>query len=627
MSNDAYLRGRNAANSADINIIKVNTGDTLTLGANLTSPTIITPVISSIVNTGTLTLPTSTDTLVGRATTDTLTNKTLTGNIAVNLVSGAATITLPTTTSTLSTLALTETLTNKTLTGNIAVNLVSGAATVTLPTTTSTLSTLALTETLTNKTLTAPVISSIVNTGTLTLPTSTDTLIGKATTDTLTNKTFDVDGTGNVLSNIANTNIKAAAAIDVNKLAALTASEIVISDGSGFISSAAVATYPSLTELTYVKGVTSAIQTQLDAKASATSVSDHLADTTDAHAGSAITNTPSGNLVATTVQAALDELQTELDGVSANSPLSSSQQLDNHSITASVAANALTIALKTQDGGDPGAGDPVKVGFRNATAATGDHTQITITGALSLVISSGSTLGHRDATSLPIYVYLINNAGTAELAASAVMFDEGTIVSTTAEGGAGAADSASVMYSTTARSNVACRMIGRLISSQTTAGTWATAISEISLVPFKSKPNKVQLNTANGYGSTNTKIRRYSTTVAYLGTAITYTDSSTDGATFTINEPGYYQITVGEVYSSASNLGISLNSSQLTTSIPSITIADRLNFFTSSAAGFQAACSWGGYLDVDDVIRSHHSGTAAATNADCHFTISKMGNL
>ena len=43
-----------------------------------TSPTLTTPVISSITNTGTLTLPTSTDTLVGRATTDTLTNKTLT---------------------------------------------------------------------------------------------------------------------------------------------------------------------------------------------------------------------------------------------------------------------------------------------------------------------------------------------------------------------------------------------------------------------------------------------------------------------------------------------------------------------------------------------------------------------
>ena len=41
------------------------------------SPTLTTPVIASIVNTGTLTLPTSTDTLVGRATTDTLTNKTI----------------------------------------------------------------------------------------------------------------------------------------------------------------------------------------------------------------------------------------------------------------------------------------------------------------------------------------------------------------------------------------------------------------------------------------------------------------------------------------------------------------------------------------------------------------------
>ena len=42
-----------------------------------TSPTLTTPVISSITNTGTLTLPTSTDTLVGRATIDTLTNKTI----------------------------------------------------------------------------------------------------------------------------------------------------------------------------------------------------------------------------------------------------------------------------------------------------------------------------------------------------------------------------------------------------------------------------------------------------------------------------------------------------------------------------------------------------------------------
>lgn len=43
----------------------------------LTNKTLTTPVISSISNTGLLTLPTSTDTVVARATTDTLTNKTL----------------------------------------------------------------------------------------------------------------------------------------------------------------------------------------------------------------------------------------------------------------------------------------------------------------------------------------------------------------------------------------------------------------------------------------------------------------------------------------------------------------------------------------------------------------------
>jgi len=47
----------------------------------------------------------------------------------------------------------------------------------------------------------------------------------------------------------------------------LTASEMLITDGSKGIISAPVATYPSLAELIHVKGVTSAIQTQLGTKA------------------------------------------------------------------------------------------------------------------------------------------------------------------------------------------------------------------------------------------------------------------------------------------------------------------------------------------------------------------------
>ena len=50
---------------------------TLAGSQTLTNKTLTTPVISSISNSGTVTLPTASDTLVGRATTDTLTNKTI----------------------------------------------------------------------------------------------------------------------------------------------------------------------------------------------------------------------------------------------------------------------------------------------------------------------------------------------------------------------------------------------------------------------------------------------------------------------------------------------------------------------------------------------------------------------
>lgn len=80
-----------------------------------TSPTLTTPVISSIVNTGTLTLPTSTDTLVGRATTDTLTNKSI--SLTTNTISGTlAEFNTALSDDNFVSLTGAETLTNKTLT-------------------------------------------------------------------------------------------------------------------------------------------------------------------------------------------------------------------------------------------------------------------------------------------------------------------------------------------------------------------------------------------------------------------------------------------------------------------------------------------------------------------------------
>jgi hypothetical protein len=73
------------------------------------------------------------------------------------------------------------------------------------------------------------------------------------------------DGSGNLsIAKVVDANIASAAAIAVTKLAALTASRAVVSDGSGFIS----ASTTTSTEVGYLSGVTSAIQTQLDGKAS-----------------------------------------------------------------------------------------------------------------------------------------------------------------------------------------------------------------------------------------------------------------------------------------------------------------------------------------------------------------------
>jgi hypothetical protein len=85
----------------------------------LTNKTLTSPVISSISNTGTLTLPTSTDTLVGRATTDTLTNKSI--SLTTNTITGTiAEFNSAVTDQDLATLAGTETLTNKTLGSAVA---------------------------------------------------------------------------------------------------------------------------------------------------------------------------------------------------------------------------------------------------------------------------------------------------------------------------------------------------------------------------------------------------------------------------------------------------------------------------------------------------------------------------
>jgi hypothetical protein len=191
---------------------------TLTGSQTLTNKTLTAPVISTISNTGTVTLPTATDTLVARATTDTLTNKTLTSPVLNTSVSGSAFLDDDTfATATASTLASSE---------SIKAYVDAQVATAN-----------ELSE-LTDTNITSPADAAL-----LFYDTGTSKWIDNVVSGDITIADTGVAAIGSGV--VVNADINASAAIDATK----------IHDGT-----------VDNTEFGYLNGVTSAIQTQLDGK-------------------------------------------------------------------------------------------------------------------------------------------------------------------------------------------------------------------------------------------------------------------------------------------------------------------------------------------------------------------------
>ena len=139
-------------------------------------------------------------------------------------------------------------------------------------------------------------------------------------------------------------------------------------------------------------------------------------------------------------------------------------------ITASVGSSALTVTL-----------NPTILNFRNTPLTSGQINTRTVATAISVVVPSTATLGTVSTIQSRLVVIALDNAGTVELAvvniAGGNNLDETTLISTTAI--SAGATSASVVYSTTARTSLPFRVVGYVESTQATAGTWATAPSTI----------------------------------------------------------------------------------------------------------------------------------------------------
>lgn len=143
------------------------------------------------------------------------------------------------------------------------------------------------------------------------------------------------------------------------------------------------------------------------------------------------------------------------------------------------------------------------------------------------------------------------------------------------------------------------------------------------VVPVQVQPlrSSVHLDTPNGFGSSSTFIRRYTNTKTNIGSAITYADSGTLGATFTINEDGIYSIHLSD----SNACGITKNESggTLASNINAVAVAEVL---AAVNVGSGCSCGWTGLLRAGDIIRAHTNGTASAAPYGEQFVITKVSN-
>lgn len=167
-----------------------------------------------------------------------------------------------------------------------------------------------------------------------------------------------------------------------------------------------------------------------------------------------------------------------------SSTASLNRLLENVGVSNSVAASAWTITLTQSDGSTaPTSGSPSRIAFRSTTITSGAYSIQSFTATASLTVPSGATLEHTSGATNYAYLSAIYDGTNLELAVSSFRPDETALHNTTAL--SAASDSGDVLYSTTARTNCAVRVLARLTSVQTTAGTYAATATAITVQHYK----------------------------------------------------------------------------------------------------------------------------------------------
>lgn len=175
---------------------------------------------------------------------------------------------------------------------------------------------------------------------------------------------------------------------------------------------------------------------------------------------------------------------------------------------------------------------------------------------------------------------------------------------------------------------VAGSQVYTLTSAAPTSDSYLMGGTSGVLMWYVAPSAEIFVSSANGYGSTNTVVRRWTTTqVNNGGVAITFTQSAASGDSFTVNESGTYAVNFCDQFGlGAANMGISVNSNQLTTGIQSITTTHVACGVVTAGVNLGSCCSTTLKLNAADVVRAHTDGSASGSNFWMQsFRIRKLG--